>query len=70
MFSIEAYDIMHPPVNEYASNGGGRPLTDGSTIDALVSLGITLNFINSWLQSFKKHIFSKQQCTVRKIMSF
>ena len=54
MCSVEAYDIMHSTWNYGASSGGGRPLPDESTTDVLVSLGITLNFIDSWLQLINK----------------
>ena len=50
---------MHPAENDDASSGGGRPLMDDSTKEVLVSLGITLNFIYSWLQSSMKIVFRK-----------
>ena len=69
MCSIEAYYRLYTTCNDYASSGGGRLLPNVLTTDAQVSLGYTLNFIGSWLQSFKKNIFSKQHCTVIKLMS-
>ena len=50
MFSIEADDKIYPIENEYKNSGGDRPMVDESTVDALVSLKITLNFIGIWIQ--------------------
>ena len=47
IFSIESRNIMNPTVNYYAGSCVGRPLPHESTVDSLVSLGLTLNFINS-----------------------
>ena len=47
MYYIEYYEKVHPICNDNTSSGGGRPLTDGSTKDVLVSLGTTLNLIGS-----------------------
>ena len=55
MCSIEAYDIVCLTVNYYASSGGGISPPDEPTTDALVSLGITLNIIETCLKSFKKN---------------
>ena len=48
--SIEAHDRDNPTVNDDSSSGGGIPLTPNLTKSALVSLGITLNFIENWLK--------------------
>ena len=55
MWPIEAHGRQNPTVNYDASSGGGRPLTLDSTEYALVSLGLTLKCMDSWLQSFKKN---------------
>ena len=66
MCYIEAFDILHPACNYNSSISGGIPLTDGSTTDVLKSLGHTLNFIQSWIQSFEanysqqKHIYKEK----------
>ena len=60
MCYIEAYDILHQTENHYASRGGGRPLSDGSTTDELVSLGHTLNLIDSWLQPFEENYYQQK----------
>ena len=57
---------MNTTGNYDGDRGGGRPLSPESIIYALVSLWITLNFIESWPQLFKKNIFSGQPCAVRK----
>ena len=49
IYRIEAHDRDHPTVNDDKSSGGGRTLTPDSTEDVLVSVGITLNFIDSCL---------------------
>ena len=48
--SIEAYDRKHPTVNYDASSGGVRSFIPDSIEDALVSLEVTLDFVDSWLQ--------------------
>ena len=53
MCSIEAHGIMHPNGNDDASSGGVISLLPDSTEYVLVSLGLTPNFIESWLQLFK-----------------
>ena len=49
MCSIEVYYIISPTINDDSSSGGGRPLLYESTIDVLVSLGLTLKFFYSWV---------------------
>ena len=41
---------MRPTGNNDASSSGDIPLPDKSTVDALLSLGLTLKFIYSWLK--------------------
>ena len=50
MVSIESLDRFHPTIDDYESSGGGIPLTYNPTKYALVSLGITLNFVEIWLK--------------------
>ena len=50
MCYIEAYKKLHQTCAKSESSGGGRQLVDRSKIYALVSLGHTLNFIDTWLQ--------------------
>ena len=42
----------HKYVNYETSSGGDRPLPYNSPDEALKSLGLTLNFFESWLKSF------------------
>ena len=46
---------MHPTGNDDASSGVGGPFPPDLKQYALVSLGIILNFIESWIQSLKKN---------------
>ena len=62
MCSIESHVRMNPAGNYYASSGDGRPLPHESSLYSLVFLGLTLNSIDSWMQSFKTN--SLQQTTV------
>ena len=50
MCSIESRVRMNPTGNYYASSGDGKPLPHKSKVYSLVSLGLTLNFIDSWMQ--------------------
>ena len=59
MCSSEANYIFNPTVNDDAISVGGILLTDLSTTEAITSLGHTLNFIESWIQSFKKTFIQK-----------
>ena len=45
--------IEQKSVNDEASSGGYIPLPSNSTEGAIISFGLTLNFIKSWLKSFK-----------------
>ena len=53
MCSIEAHEVYHPTINYDSSSGGGRPLTFNSKKDVVVSLGLTLNSVDSWLKPLK-----------------
>ena len=53
--SIEAHEIEHTSVNGEASIGGGRTLLFSSTNYSLIYIGLTLNFIESWLKSLKNN---------------
>ena len=50
MCSIGSHVRMNARANYYASSGDGRPLTHDPTVYSLVLLGLTLNFIDSWMQ--------------------
>ena len=52
MCSIEAHEREHPTVND-DSSGGVILLVFNSKKYVLVSLGLTLNFIESWIKSIK-----------------
>ena len=63
MCSIEDHDRNNPTLNYDTSNyGSGGPLPAESTTDESVLLGLTMNFIGSWLQLFKKNYL--QQTTM------
>ena len=72
MCPIEAHDREHPTINYDTSSGGGIPLTSNSTKDVLVSFGLTLNFIDSWLKSPKEKylpqttIYCEEMCELFK----
>ena len=53
MCSIEAYYREHTNINYCASSCGDRPLPYNPKKYMLVSLGLTLNFIGSWIKSLK-----------------
>ena len=53
MCSIEAHNRMHPTVNCDTSSSASIPMPPYSKEHVLVSLSLTLNFIDNWLQSFK-----------------
>ena len=55
MCSIETHERNYPTGNDDASSGGGRQILPDSTKGALVSLFLTLNLIESWLQQLKKN---------------
>ena len=59
MCLFEDHDRMHPTGNYDASSGCGRLLTDESTIDTFLSLGLKMNFIDSCIQSLKKNYLQK-----------
>ena len=43
---------MNPAGNYYASSGDGRPLPHESSLYSLVSLGLKMILVDSWMQSF------------------
>ena len=49
MCSIQAYDRYQPTAENHKSSDGGRPLTFIKQ-NTLVSLRLTLNFIDNWIQ--------------------
>ena len=49
--------IEQKSVNDEASSGGYIPLPSNSTEGAIISFGLTLNFIKSWLKSFKIYYY-------------
>ena len=57
MCSIKVYEKLHQLYSDSASSGGSIPLPDGSTKYISVSLGNTLNFIESWIQSFQESYY-------------
>ena len=63
MCSIKAHEKLLPMCDWSATSVGGRLIPNGSTIYVLLSLLHTLNFIDSWLQSFEKTMLGKQQFT-------
>ena len=65
MCYIEAYKKLHQTCAKSESSGGGRQLIDRSKIYALVSLGHTLNLIDSWLQPFEEN-YSQQKIMYRE----
>ena len=53
MCAIDAYNKQHPPAgHDDAIHGGDRTLTSTSSTQALAPLGITLHFIDQWIQCF------------------
>ena len=56
--SIGYHGIMHPTVNYDENSVGGIPLPPDSTEYVLVLLGLTMNLVDRWLQSFKKSFFN------------
>ena len=58
---------MYQIVNDYEITGGGITMSLESKVDALVSIGLTLKFIDSWKNHSRKIIFGKQWCVDRKI---
>ena len=60
MCSIESRVIMNPTGNYYSSSRDGRPLTHESTVYSLLLLGLTLNFIDSWMQLFRTNYLQQK----------
>ena len=60
MWLIEAHERAHKSVNDQSISGDGRPLSSNSTKHDLISFGITLNFIEIWLQSFNANFLCRK----------
>ena len=52
MCAVDSYFTIHPPSLEDASSANVIPFPSKLSIDALESLGHTINFIKNWLQCF------------------
>ena len=60
MCSIDAYEIEHQLYScDDGSSGGGFPLSTNSTIEALVLLGATIDFIGYWLKSLEHNFLER-----------
>ena len=70
MCSIEAHYREQLTVNDDSISGGDIILKFNSTKSELLSLGTTLNFIEIWIKPLKENICIKQQCIMKKCMSF
>ena len=57
---IDAHDENNPTENYDDSSGGGIPLPYYSSVHMFVLLGITLNFVESLLQSFNTNYLSRK----------
>ena len=57
MCSVDTYGKLYPPLYDYDSSVGERPLPDGSTSYVLVSLGHTMQIIDNIIQLFEENIF-------------
>ena len=54
MCSIDSYESENQSYICYdGSSGGGCPLQTNSTIEALDSLGVTIDFIDCWLKALE-----------------
>ena len=68
--SIEAYEKLYQTYVDSASIGGGILISDGSKINVIVSPGHTLNFVESWIQSFEGKYSNRTMMYREKISSF
>ena len=59
MSYIEAYYKLNQIFSDSGSIDVGRQIPDGSTTYSLVLLGHTLNFIDSWIQSFEGNCYNE-----------
>ena len=55
MCYIDAHEKKHQSFCDDVSNGGSCPLPSNSTIEALVLLGTTIDFIGCWLKSLEQN---------------
>ena len=53
MCDVCAYYKEHVTMPDYASSGGGRPMTIKSQKGAIFALSQTIIFIDHWLQCFE-----------------
>ena len=74
MCSIWVHDINHPTLNYYSISGAVILFPQDSTENVWVSFDLTLRFVDSWLQSFKRNYlhrttiyFDKIRCLFNKI---
>ena len=56
---------MHPTGNDDASSYGGWPFTPNSKESVLISLWLTLNFIDIGWNASRQNIFIDPQCILR-----
>ena len=66
MCDVNEYDIIHPSGPYNVSCDGGIPFPNTLSIDALESLGHTINLIDNWLQ-FLVTIVDKQRVYTKVI---
>ena len=59
MCSIDSYYKYHSKFSDSVISCDDIPIPDVSTIDALASLGNTLNLVDSWLQSFEENYYQQ-----------
>ena len=59
MCSIDAHKKKNPSVHDYGSSAGGYSMPLNSTIEALVSLSATINFIGCWLQALEHNFLER-----------
>ena len=74
--SIEAHEKniksvnKHKPVNYETGSGDGIPLTSNSTEEALKSFVLTINYIQSWIESFKSNYKNLKAMFCEDIIEF
>ena len=59
MCVIDAHENINPSEHDDGSSGGGYPLPSNSTIEALVLLGATIDFIGFWLKSLEQNLLER-----------
>ena len=68
MCSIDAYERDHKLLNEEASSGSVRVIPSDSTEEDLKLFGLTTNFIEIWLKSFKTNYESRRVIFYEEIL--